>query len=175
MSANTYYPEFMLPGLGLLDYDLLGRLYDKRQMDHAFGPSNLAVLTSLDDTDQARVWRAMGRKGHPCGDNGCGIQWAYFNLMGMALQMAGPDLNPLTFERGLLRDMPDLYGGVETTYVAFGPGDYTGYEDAKEVYWDANARSKVDGEAGAFVPLNGGKRYRLGQWGSGLAGIPVRA
>lgn len=174
MTSNGYFPEFMLPGLGLLDYDLLGRLYDKQAMSHAFGPSNLFVLTSLDDTDQARVWRATGRQGHPCGDNGCGIQWAHFNLLGIALQMAGPELNPLTIERGLLQDLPDLYGGVETSYLSFGPNDYTGYEDAKEVYWDPNATSKVDGKAGAFVPLNGGKRYRPGQWSTGLGGIPVR-
>lgn len=174
MTGNGYFPEFMMPGLGLLDYDLLGRLYDGRQMAHAFGPSNLAVLTSLDDTDQARVWRATGRQGHPCGDNGCGIPWAYFNFVGTALQMAGPQLTPLTIERGLLQDLPDQYGGVETSYLAFGPNDYTGYEDGKEVYWDPNARSAVDGKAGAFVPLNGGKRYRPGQWGAGLGGIPVR-
>lgn len=175
MSGNGYYPEFLMPGLGLLDYDLLGRLYDPQAMAHAFGPSHLAVLTSLDDTDQARVWRAMGRKGHPCGDNGCGIPWAYQNLLGVAIQMAGPQLTPLTFERGLLRDLPDLSGGVETTLLSFGPGDYTGIGDVKEVYWDANARSRVDGKAGAFVPLNGGKRYRLGQWTPGLNGIPVRS
>jgi hypothetical protein len=32
----------------------------------------------------------------------------------------------------------------------------------------------VDGKAGAFVPLNGGKRYRPGQWPGGLNGIPAR-
>jgi hypothetical protein len=174
MTSNTYFPEFVLPGLGLLDYDLLGRLYDPQQMAHAFGVSNLAVLTSLDDTDQARVWRATGRQGHPCGANGCGIPWAYFNFLGIGLHMAGPQLTPLTFERGLLQDLPDMYNGVQTQYLAFGPNDYTGYEDAKEVFWDPNARSAVDGKAGAYVPLNGGKRYRPGQWGTGLAGIPVR-
>src|SRR5205085_10054604 len=39
MSKNSYFPEFLLPGLGLLDYDLLGQLYDPQQMQHAFGPS----------------------------------------------------------------------------------------------------------------------------------------
>jgi hypothetical protein len=88
--------------------------------------------------------------------------------------MAGPQLTPLTLERGLLQDLPDLYAGPETSYMAFGPGDYTGYEDAKEVFWNPNARSAVDGKSGAYVPLNGGKRYRLGQWSAGLGGIPVR-
>jgi hypothetical protein len=174
MTGNTYFPEFVLPGLGLLDYDLLGRLYDKQQMQHAFGPSHLPVLTSLDDTDQARVWRATGRKGHPCGDNGCGLPWAFLNVMATGIHMAGPQLSPLTFERGMLQDLPDLYGGVETSTWNWGPGDYTGTADAKEVYWDANATSRVDGDRGAYVPLNGGKRQKLGGWAGGLKGIPVR-
>ena len=174
MTGNSYYPEHVLPGLGLLDYDLLGRLYDKRQMLRAFGPSHLPVLTDLNDTDQARVWRATGRKGHPCGANGCGLPWAFLNAMATGLQMAGPQLNPLTFERGMLQDLPELYGGVETSTWNWGPGDYTGTADAKEVFWDPGARSRVDGKTGAYIPLNGGKRYKLGQWSGGLGGIPVR-
>lgn len=174
MTSNGYFPEFVLPGLGLLDYDLLGRLYDQQQMAHAFGPSHLAVLTSLDDTDQARVWRANGRQGHPCGDNGCGLPWTFLNATAIGLQMAGPDLNPLTFERGMLQDLPDLSGGPETSLWNWGPNDYTATGDVKEVFWDPNARSNVDGERGAFVPVAGGRRYQLGQWPAGLAGIPVR-
>jgi hypothetical protein len=132
------------------------------------------VLSDLDDTDQARVWRATGREGHPCGDNGCGLPWAFLNVMSIGIQMAGPQLTPLTFERGMLQDLPDLYGGVETSTWNWGPGDYTGTGDVKEVYWDANARSRVDGKAGAFVPLNGGRRYKLGGWSGAFAGVPVR-
>jgi hypothetical protein len=174
MTGNGYFPEFVLPGLGLLDYDLLGRLYDPQQMAHAFGPSHLAVLTALDDADQSRVWRATGRSGHPCGDNGCGIPWSSLNFLGTALQMAGPNLNPLTFERGLLQDLPDLAGGVEAILYSLGPNDYTALSDVKEIFWDPNARSRVDNEAGAYVPLNAGRRYRLGQWSAAFAGVPVR-
>ena len=112
-------------------------------MAHAFGPSNLPVLTNLDDADQARVWRATGRQGHPCGDNGCGIPWAYMNFVGTAIQMAGPQLTPLTMERGLLQDLPDLYGGPRDLLHRLRAHDYTGNEDTKEVYWDAER--PVDG------------------------------
>ena len=62
-----------------------------QQMQHAFGPSHLYKLTSLDETDAARVWRAEGKSGHPCGNNGCGIQWGYTSLVATAIQMAGPE------------------------------------------------------------------------------------
>jgi hypothetical protein len=41
LSSQRYFPEHVLPGLGLLDYDLLGQLYDPQQWQHAFGPSQL--------------------------------------------------------------------------------------------------------------------------------------
>ena len=55
----------------------------------------------------------------------------------------------------------------------YGQNDYTGVSDVREVYWDANATSPVDGSSGAYVNVNGGHRYTLGQWTGPLGGIPV--
>lgn len=175
LAANRYIPEFLIPGLGLIDYDKLGRLYDPEIMSHAFGPSHLGLNIPLDDTDQARAWRDVGREGHPCGDNGCGVSWTYFQLLGTAVHMAGPNLNPLTVEQGLLQGLPDSGGTPESPLASYGPEDYTGLSDAKEVYWSNTAASSLDGQPGAYVPVAGGKRYRLGQWPGGLDQIPVPA
>lgn len=52
--------------------------------------------------------------------------------------------------------------------------DYTWGSDTREVFWSHNAVSPVDGERGAWVNVNGGQRYELGQWrGPGLQGVPV--
>ncbi|MEY2459737.1 MAG: hypothetical protein QOG30_1567, partial [Acidimicrobiaceae bacterium] len=102
LSSQRYFPEHVLPGLGLLDYDLLGQLYDPQQWQHVFGPSQLPRPTTLDDSDPGRVWRAAGHSGHPCGNNGCGLPWAYIGWTALALQQTGPTLNPLTFEQGVL-------------------------------------------------------------------------
>lgn len=175
MSSNRYIPEFLVPGLGLLDYDLLGRLYDPEIMAHAFGPSHLGLNVPLDDTDQARAWRDVGRQGHPCGRNGCGILWSYFQLLGTGIHMSGPNLNPLTFEKGLLETLPDSGGTPESPLSRFGPNDYTAISDAKEVYWSNTAPSSIDGNPGSYIPVANGKRYVLGQWGAGLDSIPVPA
>lgn len=175
LSGNRYFPEFLIPGLGLLDFDKLGRLYDAEVMAHAFGPSHLGLNLPADDTDAARVWRDVGREGHPCGDNGCGVAWSYVNLLGNMIQMAGPNLNPLSMEQGLLQGMPDFGGTPESPLNDFGPNDYSGVGDAKEVYWSSAAASSIDGQPGAYIPVAGGKRYRLGQWGPGLDQIPVAA
>jgi hypothetical protein len=175
LSGNRYIPEFLMPGLGLIDYDLLGRLYDPEIMAHAFGPSHLGVNIPLDDTDQARAWRDVGRKGHPCGNNGCGVPWPSFTLLGAGVHLAGPDLNPLTFERAVLEALGPAGGTPESPLMAYGPGDYTGISDAKEVYWSNSARSSIDGQPGAYVPVDGGRRYQLGGWAAGLDQIPVPA
>ena len=39
----------------------------------------------------------------------------------------------------------------------------TPISDYREVYWDSGARSGVDGRSGAYVDMNGGRRYEAGQ------------
>lgn len=180
MTDNQYYPEFLLPGLGLLDYDLLGQLYHPAQMQHAFGPSHLSNFNQIpiSETDAALVWRHMGNSGQPCGNNGCGLNWAFINAAGIAIQAAGPNYNPLNVERGVL-NLPDSRSidpkrlGTVTLYK-YGPGDYNGTSDVREVYWSSTATARQDNSRGAYVPVNGGTRYELGKWpANGLAGIPV--
>jgi hypothetical protein len=177
MSGNSYFPEFLLAGTQFMDADLVGRLYDKQQMRHAFGISTIPQQLALDVQDPARVWQDMGRSGHACEKNGCGIDWSYVNMMATGLQMAGPNLTPLTFERGLLTMPAD--GGWEGHhrpdwgYWKLGQNDYTWLSDTREVYWSATSVSPVDGQQGAWIGVNGGKRYQLGQWGNDLAGVPV--
>jgi hypothetical protein len=63
MTQNNYFPEHLLPGANLLDYDILGRLYDAPQWQHAFGPSQLVNPVPFPQSDAARIWRAAGNDG----------------------------------------------------------------------------------------------------------------
>ena len=49
-----------------------------------------------------------------------------------------------------------------------GPGNYTWGQDMREVYWDPDATSPHDGEPGAYVAVDGGRRYLPGEWTSDL-------
>jgi hypothetical protein len=42
------------------------------------------------------------------------------------------------------------------------------------VYWDAKAISPIDGKPGAYISLNGGRRYKLGEWPPGEPQLPGR-
>ena len=161
-TRQNYYPEWVLPGGGLLDYDLLARLYDPAQWEHAFGPSHLALSRPIPQSEAGKVWTATGRPGAPC--SGCNVPWSYINMAASLVQMAGPDLNPLTVERGAL-SLPTS-GGNGTGYELFklGQNDYTGLEDVREVYWSRTAVSRVDGKPGAYVEIDGGRRWMIGTW-----------
>ena len=171
-TQQNYYPEYLMAGLGLIDYDLLGRLYEPSQMQHAFGPSHLQVFLPFEQQDQSRMWRAAGREGSTCGS--CGLPWAYHAFAAAILHYTGPNLTPSTVEQTMLNlgrlsngDVPGTVG------LGLGPNDYTLIDDVKEVYWCSSCPSAIDGRAGAYIPVNGGRRYRLGQWLAGLDQIPV--
>lgn len=167
MTQNSYFPEHVMPAGGLLDYDILGRLYDNAQWTHAFGPSQLVNPVPFEQSDAARIWRAAGNSGVPCG--ACNLITGYLTFIGGGIQQAGPNLNPLTFERGYVgakytRGGWKQTGGDPGVYlIKFGPGDYNAISDFREVYWDAGARSEIDGKPGAYVPIDNGRRYAAGE------------
>jgi hypothetical protein len=167
LTQNNYFPEHMLPGLGLLDYDVLGRLYDTAQWAHAFGPSQLAQPVPFDQSDASKIWRASGNSGKPC--NGCNLLVGYMTNLGAMIQMAGPNLNPLSVEQALVganytRGGWKETGGKPDVYlIKYGKDDYNAISDFREVYWSSTATSVIDGKQGAYVPVNGGKRYAGGE------------
>jgi hypothetical protein len=175
-TSQQWYPEHVLVGSGLIDYDVLGRLYDAEQWKHAFGPSDILTPVALEKSDAGIVWRATGHSGPPY--SSANLPWTYFSMIASALQLAGPRLDPGTMERGLMTAPPvndyrvtrDPHHGM----TMIRPGKYTALTDQREVYWDANATSAVDGKKGAYVPLKGGARYAPGTWPPGEPELPPR-
>ncbi|HWH32412.1 MAG TPA: hypothetical protein VNU01_07035 [Egibacteraceae bacterium] len=174
-TRQGYFPEHLLSGSGLLDYDKLGRLYEPSQWAHAFGPSHLQTSPVFEQTEAAVVWRESGRPGNPC--LACNLPWAYYNLAAALIQGAGPNLNAATVARAADEFPPtggwqQTGGRPEVVLSDMGPGDYTAVSDIKEVYWSPTAPSNIDRRAGAYVPLRGGRRYRAGELDSTFE-IPV--
>ena len=177
-TKNDYYPEHLLAGIGLLDFDKLGRLYEPSQWTHAFGISHLQVQPRHADSDASRMWRSAGRSGNPC--ESCNLPWSYVALAASFIQGAGPDLNPLTVERGA-QSSPGVGGWKQTggnpfvARVAFAKGDYTGIDDVKEVYWSETTASTIDGNPPSYFNLAGGRRFEEGSLPSGFEQrVPVK-
>ena len=166
-TRQQWFPEHLLAGSGVIDYDPLGRLYDQSQWRNAFGPGHLADPAPVERTDAYRAAADVGVR-----DNGAGnLIFAYMSLIATQVQMSGPDLRPLNVERGVL-SLPAGGGWAATKnplaiLIKYGPGDYTAIEDSRHTYWDPNATSRIDGKPGAYIALEGGRRFEIGKWPSG--------
>lgn len=179
MTRNNYFPEHMLSGAYLTDYDVLGRLYDQGQWAHAFGPSQLADPVPFEQSNAAKIWRASGHKGEPCAS--CNLVTGYMTMVGSMIQDAGPNLNPLSIEQALVGQQLQTTGGWVATggnpheyLIKFGPEDYNAISDFREVYWDPAARSGIDNKPGAYRSIDGGRRYAGGELDSSFK-VPAKA
>jgi hypothetical protein len=161
-----YHPEHLLGGVGLMDFDAVARLYPASQWRNAFGISSFPEPRSYATNDAARVWNATGHAGEPY--HFAWLDWRYYELVANLLQEAGPTLTPATIERGGFA--AGCRGGWAETHDprvdlwCVGPRDYSIGDDVREVYWSGSSLSALDGKAGAYVSLSGGRRYVIGEW-----------
>ncbi len=170
MSTQGYYPEHFMLGVGLIDYDVLGRLYNSGEWAHAFGVSDLARAQPFAQSDAVHWWQAAGNTGEPDTTENAGDP--FFAIMATAFQEAGPRPTPASIHQGLL-NLPILGGWAKThnpTIIQVGfrpPSPWTAAEDVRLAYWNANRTSEVDGKAGSYCAVDGGHRYDLGQLPAG--------
>lgn len=157
-----------------MDLDIIARAYDPQQWQHAFGIGDLPAFQPVEASDGGRVYREGGGRGPvPL----AAVEWLGYAVIADSIEESGPALTPLTFERATLTG--PSYGGWSTShdphipYLHFAPGKYTWISDAREIYWSASAVSEFDGKAGAYVQLNGGRRYVAGEWPAGEPNLPA--
>ncbi|MHB8671515.1 MAG: type 1 periplasmic-binding domain-containing protein, partial [Acidimicrobiales bacterium] len=168
---QNYHPEILLSGTGLLDYDKLARLYNPNVWKNAFGLSEIQTVLPFPEDDAARAWRDAGKSGLP--DKTENLNVAYWILMGNAIQDAGPGLNPDTIRQGLFSAPARggwklTHGNPHYTLQQYRPpDDYTGVNDAREVWWCKSKVSDIDGEPGSYYAVDNGHRYDLGEWPGG--------
>ena len=160
-----YHPEIMLDGTGVLDYDVLGQLYNKNVWRNAFGISDLGNSVPFASTDAVKAYNDAGFSGQPDGTEN--TNWSYYNLMATSFQEAGPKPTPQGIESGMF-NLAGIGGDPIHPLELYGhPNDFTGIRDAREVFWCNTAVSPINGQPGTYIPVDGGKRYQLGQWPSG--------
>ncbi len=162
---NGYHPEHLMSGAGLTDIDKAARQVPATQWNNAFGPGNLIGAHPRTEDDDAKAWRDAGRTGDPYVQ--AGIRFQEMQQVVWQLQATGARLTPLDVERASL-SMP-VIGGWDPTggnpfaqRYQFSSDGYSGPSDSRQVHWDSNAVSKADGQRGAYVASEGGRRYVVG-------------
>lgn len=168
-TEQGWYPEWVFTGTAFTDTNLFARQYDPAQMAHAFGISQLAAPVVQDLQEPVRLyrWYFGGDDALPPARGTYGALQATARFVVHGVHMAGPDLTPDTFARGLFR-IPPAGGGPTTPQVSYGDWgffpstDHSGVDDAAELWWDPTVRAPDEtGTAGegAWRRAHGGRRF----------------
>lgn len=167
-ARQGYFPEFIIVGTALTDTDIVGQLWNQDFASHSFGVSSLTEPVPSNQTLGYAAYKSV-RNDEPAFT----VDLIYYQMAQMAIgiQMAGPNLTPETFERGMFAYPPRV--GPAGLW-GFGAHDYTTADDVREIYWDRNAVSKYNQKKGAFIESEPGVRYREGQITRGAPKVPVR-
>ena len=170
-ARQTWQPEWIITGSALVDTTLFARTYNKDQWARAFGISFLTIRTppEIGDAYFIHKWHT-GQE--PAAANTYGVIYASPFILGTGLHMAGPNLNPGTFQQGLFNYPVTGKGNITTQVISYGKHgiwpftDYTLYDDVTEIYWDNTVRGQDevgnDG-VGAYRYVANGKRYLPGE------------
>ena len=169
LDQQGYHPEWLIPGSGLLDYDVLAQLYNANEMRYAFGPSELPDPTAFSDSDAVKAWTDAGNPGQP--DKASNLAWAYFSFMGTLFQLAGPGPTVGTITQGLQAAAPEGGTPTETLIDYRQPYPFTGIKDFREVWYCPTSTSPINGQPGAYQAAFGGRRFLLGQLSAGTSEI----
>jgi hypothetical protein len=165
LDQQGYHAEWLIPGSGLLDYDVLGQLYNKNEMRYAFGPSELTESIPFANTDAVKAWQDAGNSGEP--DATQNLNWAYFSLAGSMLQMGGPQVSLASIRNGL-SGLPGYGGDPVHALIDFrNPFPWSGIKDFREVWFCPTQTSPINNQPGTYVEAFSGHRFQLGQLSGG--------
>lgn len=163
-SSQEYYPEWVMPGTGDMDQNVLAATFaDTQQWKHAIGFSYAEMAQPLESMDFYRAYKSIDPAGTPDTNTG---RFMFMPLLMWAngIQQAGPDLTPETFTRGLQKMPRRPPDPVWSVAGGFGPGDFTYADYIAFVWWDQAATPPDNpGASGAWRYLNGGQRYKAGE------------
>lgn len=161
MNGQGYFPEMVVAGVALVDTDLVGQLMQQKVWTNAFGISYAGPTQRQGTSFAYRAYKSV-RPDEP--SIMVDIIYSQLYMLAIGIQMAGPNLTPPSFEKGMF-DYPRRSGPYGTW--GFGPNDYSTSDDAREIFWNPQAPSPQNNQAGAYQDPNGGRRFPIGKWPGG--------
>lgn len=161
-SANSeqYYPEWLASYFG----DPVGRNYNQNEWSHV-----ITAGFEWPDYTTVEPYKTFERAypGQQPAETPPSSPRYYYNpyyeLLQVfdALQAAGPDLTPYTFEQGMFALPPSAPGDFIGGQWKFGQGVFDPIVSYSLAWWSSTAVSKFDDTAGAYQWCNSGQTYTL--------------
>ena len=170
-TRQQYFPEWIITGSALTDTTIFARTYDQQQWNKAFGISYLAARYPQEQGDAYKLHEWFHGTAPKAGNTYAVIYVNPFILF-TGIHMAGPNLNPETFARGLFAYPVTGRGQVTSQTTSWGQHglwpftDWTAYDDVTEIWWDPREQGidEVGNQgAGMYRYVDGGKRYLPGE------------
>ncbi|MGH9301376.1 MAG: hypothetical protein ACRD0E_05780, partial [Acidimicrobiales bacterium] len=169
-ARQNYFPEFIIAGTALTDQDIVGQLWNQQFTTHAFGVSPNEIAVPSTQTLGYAAYKTV-RHDEPA----FGVDLIYYQMamMAIGIQMAGPDLTPQNFEKGMQAYPPKV--GPAGLWN-FAPGNFTIGEDVHEICWSPTAISTYNHKQGAYIQTSD-QRWTQGNIpvGNGKPGCPIPA
>jgi len=168
-TAQNYFPEWFIGPSVFVDTAIFGRTFDQRQWSHAFGLSLLAARGPREESESYTVYKWFTGKTPPV--NAQAIPYTNVLYFFIGASLAGPDLTPQNFERGMFRyDSPD--STALRPHVSWGDTklwgstpDHHSSDDGAIIWWDPKAKGQdevgKDGD-GEYRYVDMGKRFLPG-------------
>lgn len=168
-TKQAYFPEWYVMGTGLSDTTTIARFYDQQQWEHAFGISPLWVTWDRVENSAGyhEYHHGIGGAGNK-GDEGAliNVYRASFQTLWTGIHMAGPELTPGTFEKGMYA-YPKTGGNPANPLVYQNRAFPTAIKDFSEIWYDptlVGPDERSENGAGMIVRADAGKRYDAGEW-----------
>ena len=174
--VQQYYPENIITGTGFMDTDAASQAYigtvgcpqgSPCAFDGAFGFRSISKAEPEFKGAGHRVYTLGGGKGQTF--EAATTVWDYYNLIASSIHMAGPNLNPETFEQGAFR--LGARGDADHVMRQISPGNYHWNQDVMRVYWSSTKTSSYNGDVGTYVHLDP-KRTPVDGWAKQKLALP---
>ncbi|HUZ44516.1 MAG TPA: hypothetical protein VMU63_08945 [Acidimicrobiales bacterium] len=149
--AEQYYPEWAGLGFG----DPLARLPSSDQMAHAI--STDGTQPAADATEAYTAFQKADPGGKPA-EIYFPLPYEILLYLFDALQGAGPDLNPSSFQRAVFSMPASLPNGDFGPWQS-GVNKYAPFTATQVGWWNPNAISKYDNMKGAWQSCEGGQYF----------------
>jgi hypothetical protein len=149
--GQQYHPEWLATSF----YDPQARATSQNVWSHAIS-GQFAKFPPRPQRESYKVFK-MARPNAEPAENYFDLAYQMTLYVFSALQGAGPNLNPQTFQQamfGMARSETGDYG----TWSG-GPQAYTPNLEGVFMWWDPNGTSDFDGKKGTWVPCEGGRWF----------------
>jgi len=160
--SQDYHPEWWMPGWG----DAQAQNLPRDQWIHAVVIGG--KYPAKKDDEAYKVFKLIKPNAEPTGPY-YAVAYGIMLLLYDALQQAGPNLTPATFQNGWF-GLGSISGPAGT--LEWKPGHFSPIVSAPLAWWDPNATSNFNGSQGAYQPCERTKFFpfdfdRASEWGSG--------